>query len=47
MPTKYYYGDRIREDETGGAFVKFGRKLKCIQSFGAKICTIETPNVQS
>jgi hypothetical protein len=36
LPSKYYYGDGIREDETGGAYGEYGRNLKCIQSFGAK-----------
>jgi hypothetical protein len=33
---KYRYGDRIREDEIGGAFGKYGRNLKLMQSFGVK-----------
>ena len=36
LPSKYHYGERIREEEKGGACGKYGRNLKCIQSFGAK-----------
>jgi hypothetical protein len=34
--TKYHYGDRVREVETSGVLGKYGRDLKCIQSFCEK-----------
>jgi hypothetical protein len=33
---EYNYGDPIKEDETGGAYVKCGEQEKCIESFGVK-----------
>ena len=31
---KYYYGDQIKEEWTGGAYVTNGEERECLQCFG-------------